>query len=114
MEAQEREKDYTKPLGEGVRKRFRIVRKGHKILNYTVQLEVEVKGEWKPVVRYDPADRGPHCHIMRLDGEEKDEELDFPFAIDVGYRDALQHANDDIERNWKRYRDRFLKGKWPK
>jgi hypothetical protein len=93
---------------------MRIVRKGPKILDYMVQLEVQVGDEWRPVVRYDPADRGPHCDIIRLDGEEKDEEQNFPFDINVGYKAALQYADEDIERHWSTYKERFLKGKWPK
>jgi len=108
------EKSYRAPLGEGARKRIKIVREGQKILDYMVQLEVQVSGEWKPVVRYDPADRGPHCDIMRLDGAERDEEYSFPFDITTGYKEALQHADEDIRRNWRVYKENFLKGKWPK
>lgn len=109
-------KEYTKRLGEGARKRIRIRREGQKILDYMVQLEVYVEEDevWKEVVRYDPADRGPHCDIHRLNGDEKDEDYIFPFDINTGYKEALQQGDDDVERNWERYLRRFLQGKWPK
>ena len=47
------EKTYTRDLGEGVRKRhYHRTEKG-KVVDFVVQLEVEIEGEWKPVIRYD-------------------------------------------------------------
>lgn len=79
-----------------------------------LELEVEVKGKWEAVVRYDPRHRGPHRDEHTLDGNQRKEYLDVPFDINLGYQHAVDSATRDIERNWERYQRRFLQGRWPR
>ncbi|MBI1744480.1 hypothetical protein HYR54_15640 [Candidatus Acetothermia bacterium] len=114
MAVQKREKDYTKPLGERSRRRIRLVREGKKIIEYLVQLEVEMQpGAWKPVVRYDNVHGFPHRDQLNEEGEEKKNFMNAIFDILTGYRDVVHQAEQDIEKNWEAYSQRFLEGKWP-
>ena len=72
-----------------------------------VQLEVEVEGEWKPVVRYDCSHRFVHRDVYNLGGKQRKEELD------LSYGEALTFADEDIDENWERYRSIFLHGGYP-
>ena len=45
------EKSYTRSLGEGVRKRHFHKTVIGAVIDFVVQLEVEIEGEWKPVIR---------------------------------------------------------------
>lgn len=106
---------FIRRLGEGARRRLWLLRDRKKILNYMVELEVEVApGSWKPVVRYDTRHGGPHCDQHRIDGQKRKEPLSDSFDINTGYKDAVAKAFKDIERHWADYRKRFLEGKWPR
>jgi hypothetical protein len=74
------------------------------IIRFMVQLEVYVRGEWKPIVRYDTAHGFAHrdtCH-----GDGKIEKV--PLSIG-DYSCTLTFAESDLRSNWKMYRERFLK-----
>jgi len=72
-----------------------------------VQLEVEVKGEWKAVVRYDCSHEFTHRDSYNLRGRQRKEELD------LTYEEALTFADEDIDENWEEYRSAFLLGGYP-
>jgi hypothetical protein len=72
-----------------------------------VQLEVEVRGAWKPVIRYDTAHGYAHIDRYNLKGVVKKEQLALSFT------EALTRAERDIKQNWVVYRERFLRGEWP-
>ncbi len=78
-----------------------------KITEFAVQLEVLVRGEWKPVIRYDCAHDFAHRDLYDLKGEWRKEDLQ------MSYEDALTFADDDIDDNWEVYRERFLSGGYP-
>ena len=49
------EMTYARVLGEGARKRhYHRTEKG-KVIDFVVQLDVEIRGQWKPVIRYKSA-----------------------------------------------------------
>lgn len=73
---------------------------------FTVQYETLVKGEWRPVVRYDTAHRVVHKDILDLKGREKKVLLGIS-----DLREALLLADEDIKTNWRQYKDRFLRGR---
>ena len=75
--------------------------------NFVVQLEVEVKGEWRPVIRYDCSHEFVHRDCYNLKGKQKKEE------INLGYEEALTLADEDIDDNWERYSSNFLRGRYP-
>lgn len=72
-----------------------------------VQLEVEVKGEWKPAARYDCSHKLVLRDSYNLSGRQKKE------ALDLSYEEALTLADEDIDENWERYRSNFLLGGHP-
>ena len=77
------------------------------VVRFVIQLEVEVKGRWRPVVRYDTAHGYAHVYRINLEGKRKKEKLDLNFGA------ALSRAERDIKQNWWSYRERFLRGEFP-
>jgi hypothetical protein len=69
-----------------------------------VQLEINVKEEWKPVVRYDTAHDFAHRDTFHGDGGM--EKTPLPIA---DYNSILTFAEMDLRTNWELYRERFLR-----
>ena len=101
------EKSYTRSLGEGVRKRHFHKTVIGTVIDFVVQLEVEIEGEWKPVIRYDCSHDYTHIDRYNLKGEKEKIELNLDYA------EALTIADEDININWESYKERFLKGGFP-
>lgn len=76
-------------------------------MDYAVQLEVQVEGLWKAVIRYDCAHDFSHADRYNRRGEHRKEEVGLPYA------ESLTFADEDIDLNWQDYRDRFLRGEMP-
>lgn len=101
------EKTYTRALGENARKRhYHKTEKGN-VVDFAVQLEAKLEGEWKPVIRYDCSHDFSHIDRYNVRGEQEKEVLDLPYA------ESLTLADEDINLNWENYRDRFLRGEFP-
>ena len=81
--------------------------RGKDTIHFVVQLEVEIEGGWKRVVRYDCCHRFVHRDSYSLSGRQKKEELD------LNYEEALTFADEDIDENWERYRSVFVRGGYP-
>jgi hypothetical protein len=77
------------------------------VVDFVVQLEVEVRGTWKPAIRYDTAHGFAHIDRYNLKGRAKKEKLALSFG------QALTRAEREIKQNWLAYRAKFLKGEWP-
>jgi len=99
---------YVNDLSEDVRKRHHHKTQRGKVVDFVVQLEVKVKGEWKEVLRYDCSHGYAHRDRYNLRGEKKTDDLRF-----LDYKEALTLADRDINRNWETYKERFLKGDYP-
>jgi hypothetical protein len=78
-----------------------------RVIAYSVQLEVFIEGQWRPVIRYDCAHGYAHLDRYNIHGETSKEEVPLSFA------EALTTAEEDLEQNWKVYRERFLGGMFP-
>lgn len=101
------ERTYTRALGENARKRhYHKTEKGN-VVDFAVQLEAKLEGEWKPVIRYDCSHDFSHIDRYNVRGEQEKEVLDLPYA------ESLTLADEDINLNWENYRDRFLRGEFP-
>jgi len=101
------EKEYIIPYSGDARKRhYHKTIKG-KIAKFVVQLEIEYKGDWREVVRYDCSHGYAHRDAYSLAGKRTKEELYLRFE------DALDLADDDIDDNWESYKHRFLEGDMP-
>ncbi len=73
------------------------------VLEFTIQLEVQLEGNWQPVIRYDTAHGFAHKDVYRRDGSYE------KVPIFVGsFGDALSYAQAELGQNWRQYRDRFL------
>ena len=99
-----KEKEFFVLLGYESRIRHYHVRIKQQVIEFVVQLEVNLRGKWKPVVRYDTAHGFAHRDIYSPDGRSE------KVPLSVGdYSSALTFAELDIRANWELYRERFLK-----
>ena len=100
-------KSFIKPIGAAgdLRLRFRIgTKKGH-VVEFLVQLELQVDGEWKPVVRYDNAHDFPHRDVLDPEGNEIEKK-----DLNLGTLDeVLEYAEQDLLDRYEWYVERFLK-----
>ncbi|MBN4049693.1 hypothetical protein JYT36_00535 [Bacteroidales bacterium AH-315-N07] len=98
-----KETEFTIVLSDGVRKRHQHKLEKGKVVNFVVQLEVQFKNKWKPVIRYDCAHGFSHIDKYDKKGNQKKEKLNLDF------QNALTLADHDINENWKKYIKTFLK-----
>ena len=101
------EKTYTRDLGEGARKRHYHKTEKGKVIYFAVQLEVELEGKWKPVIRYDCSHDFAHIDRQNNKGKKIKEN------IYLTYEESLTLADEDININWEFYKDKFLRGEHP-
>jgi hypothetical protein len=73
-------------------------------VEFTVQLEILVKGQWRPAIRYDTAHGFAHCDIIGYSGKVK--KVRMPT---LDYEEALTYADEDLNENWEAYYSRYLK-----
>ena len=101
------ERLYIIPYSRNARKRHYHRTDRGRVVNFMVQLEVKVKGEWRPVLRYDCSHEFVHRDSYNLRGRQRKEELN------LSYEEALTLADEDIDDNWESYRSNFLQGRYP-
>jgi len=101
------EKEYLILLDAGVRKRHYHFTEAGKVIKFVVQLEVNFEGSWTPVVRYDCSHDYAHKDYYNTKGKGK------KINLLMDYENALTFADDDINENWKIYKERFLRGEFP-
>ena len=92
------------PYAPDCRKRHEHHRRKNEVIKFVVQLEVLVKGQWRPILRYDTAHGFAHCDILHHDG--KVEKVRMPT---LNYTEALTYADDDLSQNWQVYHQRYVK-----
>jgi len=99
-----KEKEFIILLGEDCRIRHYHGRMKQQVVEFMVQFEIHVKGEWKPVIRYDTAHGFAHRDTYSGHGSiEK-------APLSVGdFNSTLTFAEFDIRSNWELYRERFLR-----
>ena len=90
-------------LPDEVRIRCRYRRRGQQVLDYTVQLEIQLGDGWRPIVRYDNAHGFCHCDTIHPDGTQDkspitrgDATSNFTWAI------------NELRVSWQSQRTRFL------
>ena len=81
------------------RLRVKAFTKGGDITGFVVQYEALLKGDWRPIVRYDTAHGFAHKDLIHPDGEEEKQPLYFP-----GYNLAFTFAIQDLKISWSWYR----------
>ncbi len=96
--------DFVVVFDDGVRKRHYHESEKGKIIYFAVQLEVEVKREWKAVVRYDCSHSFSHVDKFDLKGNKE------KTPLSLSFESALTYGEWDINKNWLKYKEDFLKG----
>jgi hypothetical protein len=91
-------------LDDGVRKRHRHETTGGNVLNFVVQLEIQIGNEWKVAIRYDCAHGYSHVDQYDRTGKQTKRPLNLQFES------ALTYGDWDINENWRHYKDAFLRG----
>ncbi len=74
------------------------------ILEFVVQYEAMISGEWQPIVRYDTAHGFAHMDVMKPNGET----VQRPLLFET-YNLAFTFATLDLKANWKQYKEKFEK-----
>ncbi len=111
-------KDYFIPIDPddpadeaGERIRVRLNQEHGLIMDFTAQYETphpDAPHGHFPVIRFDTAHGRPHRDELDARGQTIEGGKQW-FAPHVTFNQALNDAIDDIERNWRRYRERFLR-----
>jgi len=99
------EREFTIYLDPDIRQnRYRHyhVWEGNQIIEFRIQFEALIAGEWHPIVRYDTAHGNPHRDLILADGTESKEW----FAL-YSLAEVLTIGQRDIMDNWLVYRKRF-------
>ena len=101
------EKGYLLLLGADARLRDHHRTEKGRVIKFLVQLEIELEGVWREVIRYDTAHAFAHIDRFSIRGDRRKE------LLRLGYREALLKAEEDLKGNWLVYRERFLAGELP-
>ncbi len=99
-----READFVVEINPFDRYRQKHLSIKGKILKFTVQYEMNIGGQWLPVVRYDTAHGFFHRDVMH---PGKRQEKIYIKVKD--YNEALTFARNDIKKNWQTYKNAFMK-----
>jgi len=98
------EKDFVVPLGTSACDRYRLychTERG-RVIVFRVQYEALIEGVWRAIVRYDTAHGFPHRDLMHPDSSQDKTEYSGRSNDEV-----LTLGQEDIKRNWSRYRVRY-------
>ena len=98
------EVEYIIDLGPEGEDRYRHYHRteGKQVLEFRVQYEAFIRGEWYAVVRYDTAHGYAHRDILHPTEPENKTIL-----VEREYAAALTVAERDLKTNWKKYRQLF-------
>lgn len=97
-------KKYVFMLTDKDRKRHEHITEKSKVSGFVIQYEIFLEGKWMPVVRYDTAHGYVHRDLINPDGSK---EKIFMGLTDLN--EALTLADKDINENWERYKERYLR-----
>lgn len=96
--------DFVVIIDDGVRKRHYHKSERGKIIYFAVQLEVQVRNEWKVAIRYDCSHGFSLVDKYDIFGNKTKERLNLTFES------ALTYGDWDINENWIKHKEAFLKG----
>jgi len=98
-----KELEFVIPLTRQDRYRHYHLRIKGQVIEFSVQYETFINGEWFPVVRYDSSHGFAHRDLLNIKGLKRKTPL---FTTDNN--DALTFAENYIKDNWEMYKKRFL------
>lgn len=96
--------DFVVIFDDGVRKRHHHETEKGKVVYFAVQLEIRVKDEWRVVLRYDCSHGFPHMDKYDIKGKQTKR------LLNLSFESALTFGDWDINENWLKYKQEFLKG----
>lgn len=99
-----RKKTYIFMLTDKDRKRHEHLTDKGEVIGFVVQYETLFENKWVPIVRYDTAHGYAHKDLMNPNGSK---EKTFLGIVDLN--NALTLADRDINENWERYSERYLR-----
>lgn len=102
MSSPPKEVAYAHNLTPDAVRRVRFIKQRGRIIEFAVQIECLIQGEWHAVIRYDTAHGFAHRDVLRPDGTE--EKMALPFS---SFNEALTFALLDLKTNWQAYRERY-------
>jgi len=73
------------------------------IVAFVVQREVELRGAWVPVIRYDMAHGQAHIDVYETLKRKRKQFLALPPG------EVMTLAEEDIRENWEPYQEEFLR-----
>lgn len=97
-------KSYHFMLTDTDRKTYEHTVEKGKVQAFVVQYELLLEGRWVPSVRYDTSHGYAHKDLMNPDGTQ--EKILMGMA---DFAEALVMADMDINENWERYKERYLR-----
>ena len=96
--------DFVVIIDDGVRKRHYHESEKGKVTYFVVQLEVRVKDLWKVVIRYDCSHGFSHVDQYDINGKQT------KTILNLTFESALTYGDWDINKNWLKHKEAFLKG----
>ncbi|MDI6754578.1 MAG: hypothetical protein QME78_09325 [Thermodesulfobacteriota bacterium] len=97
-------KSYIFMLTDKDRKRHEHTVEKGKVTRFVVQYEILMEESWRPIVRYDTFHGYAHKDLINPDGSK--EKI---FMGLTSLNEALALADMDINENWERYKERYLR-----
>lgn len=76
----------------------------NEVMGFCLQLEIYIKENWKPIVRYDTTHGFAHKDIIHSNGSKEKIPLYF-----LNFKSALNFIDRDLKSSWSFYREQFLK-----
>ena len=71
-------------------------------MQFVVQYEAQIHGQWQPVVRYDTAHGFAHRDLLHPDGRADKQWLPW-----MAFSVAMTYATQELKTEWRRYRRAF-------
>ncbi len=96
--------DFVVIFDDGVRKRHYHETDKGKVTYFSVQLELKIMYEWKVAVRYDCSHGFSHMdkYDIKCNQLKKD--------LNLSFESALTYGDWDINKNWLKHKEEFMKG----
>jgi len=96
--------EFVIEFSQTCRLRERFIKNQGIILEFAIQLEIEVEGKWMAIRRYDTAHGFFHCDTIHADGQTEKQPIPA-----VNFNEALSIAEHELRQFWKIHRDEFIK-----
>lgn len=100
-----RDREFFDTITPRDRLRYRIRTDQGKVVDFVVQYETMIDGDFRPVVRYDASHGRGHKDVLGRNEDTIHKEW-LPEYFDT--KEALRYEARDLRDNWKRYRHEYL------